>query len=190
MNKLYFLFLIFLTTFSARAQTQPVVAPISPLSTVPDSIPKTFGRWYLPLYQPNAGVADTAGALVSLFATKRRNTWWYLPITALGAALMVPGEQTVNGTRTKSIPPDAWQYAAGIPLMAGGVGAIIARLSTFSRARLNIIQHDYERGKPIPASLRHKLKPKYFAQAAIMRTYIVQSIQMEKLRAQQKALRK
>lgn len=190
MNKLYFAFFLALASFSVKAQTQPVIAPISSLPTLPDSIPKTFGRWYLPAYQPTIGIADTAGALVSLFATKRQNTWWYLPVAVLGVALIVPGERTVNGVRTNSIPPDTWQYATGIPIMMGGVGTVIARLSTFSRARLSLIQHDYERGKPIPASIRRKLKPKYFAQAAIMRTSIIQQLQMEKFRAERRALRK
>jgi hypothetical protein len=181
-------FALMLVGLRAPAQTSP--APISPLSTVPDSIPKTFGRWYLPHYEQSAVVADTAGALVALFARKRTNTWWYLPIFGLGIAMIQPGESSTNGVRTGSIAPESWQYAVGIPLMIGGVAPIIGRLSTYSRDRLRTIQQAYEAGKPIPASLRRKLKPRYFASAAVMRVAIVQQLQMEKLRAQQKALRK
>ncbi|MBJ6142111.1 hypothetical protein [Hymenobacter sp. BT559] len=192
MIKIYTYTLLFLLLLAGcpAAQAQTATAPISPLSTVPDSIPRTFGRWYLPHYQESATVADTAGALVALFARKRANTWWYLPIFGLGIALIQPGEKTTNGVRTGSSPPDSWQYAAGIPLMIGGVAPIIGRLSTYSRSRLRTIQQDYEAGKSIPASLRRKLKPRYFASAAIIRVAIVQQLQMEKLRAQQKALRK
>ena len=179
-----------LVFFGLRAPAQNLPAPISALPTVPDSIPKTFGRWYLPHYQTSPTVADTAGALVALFARKRVNTWWYLPIFGLGVAMVLPGEKTTNGVRTGSVPPESWQYAVGIPLMIGGVAPIIGRLSTYSRDRLRTIQQAYEAGKPIPASLRGKLKPRYFASAAIMRVAIVQQLQMEKLRAQQKALRK
>lgn len=104
--------------------------------------------------------------------------------------MVQPGEKTTNGVRTGSVPPESWQYAAGIPLMIGGVAPIIGRLSTYSRDRLRTIQQNYELGRPIPASLRRKLKPRYFASAAIVRVAIVQQLQMEKLRAQQKALRK
>lgn len=192
MPKLYFRTLFFLVLMACSTATwaQTVTAPISPLPTAPDSIPKTFGRWYLPHYQQNAAVADTTGALVALFARKRANTWWYLPIFGLGIALIQPGERSTNGVRTGSIAPESWQYAVGIPLMIGGVAPIIGRLSTYSRDRLRTIQQAYEMGKPIPASLRRKLKPRYFASAAVMRVAIVQQLQMEKLRAQQKALRK
>lgn len=192
MNKRYLYALLFLAlaTYSPAIRAQTVTAPISPLPTVPDSIPKTFGRWYLPHYQEIPTVADTTGALVALFARKRANTWWYLPVFGLGIALIVPGETTTNGVRTGSVAPDAWQYGVGIPLMIGGVAPIVGRLSTYSRDRLRLIQQAYEAGKPIPASLRRKLKPRYFASAAVMRVAIVQQLQMEKLRAQQKALRK
>jgi hypothetical protein len=192
MHKLYIrtLFFLVLIAFSAKAQSQTAPAPISSLPTVPDSIPKTFGRWYLPHYEQNATVADTTGALVALFVRKRTNTWWYLPVFGLGIALIQPGERSTNGVRTGSIAPETWQYAVGIPLMIGGVAPIVGRLSTYSRSRLRTIQQEYEAGKPIPASLRRKLKPRYFASAAIMRVAIVQQLQMEKLRAQQKALRK
>lgn len=192
MNKLYVrtLFLLVLAALSATAQAQTTTAPISSLPTVPDSIPKTFGRWYLPHYEQSSTVADTTGALVALFVRKRTNTWWYLPVFGLGIAMIQPGESRTNGVKTGSIAPDSWQYAVGIPLMIGGVAPIIGRLSTFSRSRLRTIQQEYEAGKPIPASLRRKLKPRYFASAAIMRVAIVQQLQMEKLRAQQKALRK
>lgn len=192
MNKFHictFLFLL-LSAFGAAVQAQTVTAPISSLPTVPDSIPKTFGRWYLPHYEQNATVADTTGALVALFARKRLNTWWYLPVFGLGIAMIQPGERSTNGVRTGSIDPESWQYAVGIPLMLGGVAPIIGRLSTYSRDRLRTIQQAYEAGKPIPASLRRKLKPRYFASAAVMRVAIVQQLQMDKLRAQQKALRK
>jgi hypothetical protein len=192
MNKRYFYVLLFLAliALNKRAEAQTVTPPISPIATIPDSIPKTFGRWYLPHYQQSSTVADTAGALVALFARKRSNTWWYLPIFGLGVALIQPGEKSTNGVRTGSVDPEPWQYAVGIPLMAGGVASIISRLSIYSRDRLRTIQQDYEAGKPIPASLRRKLKPRYFANAAIMRVAIVQQLQMAKLRAEQKALRK
>jgi hypothetical protein len=192
MHKLYIrtLFFLVLAAFSTVTQAQTVTAPISALPTVPDSIPKMFGRWYLPHYTQSGTVADTTGALVALFARKRVNTWWYLPIFGLGIAMIQPGESSTNGVRTGSIAPESWQYAVGIPLMIGGVAPIIGRLSTYSRDRLRTIQQAYEAGKPIPASLRRKLKPRYFASAAVMRVAIVQQLQMEKLRAQQKALRK
>lgn len=81
MNKLYTyaLLLFALMAGSTAAQAQAITLPISPLPAVPDSIPKTFGRWYFPHYQQTATVADTAGALVALFARKRANTWWDLP---------------------------------------------------------------------------------------------------------------
>lgn len=77
-----------LAFFGLRAPAQTLTTPISSLPTVPDSIPKTFGRWYLLHYQPSATVADTAGALVALFARKRVNTWWYLPVFGLGIAMV------------------------------------------------------------------------------------------------------
>ena len=187
MRKLYLLALLLGLSATARAQT--VTAPISSLPTAPDSIPRKFGRWYVPHYQPSPTVADTAGALVALFAAKRRNTWWFLPLSVVGAAMLAPGEKSTNGKRTETTPPEAWQYAVGIPVAGGGVAAIILRLSTYSRERLSLVQHEYELGKPIPATLRHKLKPRHFADAAILRTYIVQQLQLDKLRAQRKARR-
>lgn len=165
-------------------------APIASHSTAPDSIPTKFGKWYLSHYEPSATVADTTGALVCLFAKKRSNTWWWLPAAPLGLAFVQPGEEAVNGIKTRDIPPDSWQYAVGIPLMIGGISGIVVRLSTYSRDNLQQIQRNYESGKPIPAKWRRKLKPVYFANAAIMRVTIMQQLQMMKLKEQQRAARK
>lgn len=189
MNKrLLFTGALVLLASSLRAQTAP--APIAPQSTVPDSIPTTFGKWYLPAYETSATVADTTGAMVCLFATKRNNTWWWLPIAPLGLAMIQPGERSVNGIKTGEIAPDTWQYAIGIPLIVGGLGGMVFRLGTYSREALRQVQLDYQAGKPIPAKWRRKLKPVHFANAAIMRVTITQQLQMMKLREQQRALRK
>ena len=177
-----------LATSPLFAQSAP--APIAPQSTVPDSIPTTFGKWYLPAYETSTTVADTTGALVCLFATKRNNTWWWLPIAPVGLAFIQPGERSVNGIKTGEIPPDSWQYVVGIPLIAGGLGGMVFRLSTYSREALRQVQLDYQAGKPIPAKWRRKLKPLHFANAAIMRVTIMQQLQMMKLREQQRADRK
>ncbi|WP_400194121.1 hypothetical protein [Hymenobacter sp. B81] len=184
-----FLFAGLLAVLSGPALAQSPTAPIASLPTTPDSIPKQLGRWYLPHYQPSATVADTAGALLSLYATKRANTWWFLPLAPLGLAMLQPSKEYVNDRLVDTDPPAAWQVAIGVPLMVGGVGTMVARYVKYSRSGLAQIQRDYEAGKPIPAKLRRKLKPRHYAQAAIVRVAIVQSLQMEKLRAQQKALR-
>ncbi|WP_157530637.1 hypothetical protein [Hymenobacter norwichensis] len=184
------LFMGALAAFASPAFAQSVQAPIAPQATIPDSIPTTFGKWYLARYEPSATVADTAGALVSLYATKRNNTWWWLPVAPLGLAFIQPGEESINGVKTRDIPPDSWQYVVGVPMMIGGVSAMVVRLSTYSRDNLRQIQHDYEVGKPIPAKLRRKLKPEYFASAAVMRVTIMQQLQLNKLKEQQRAARK
>ncbi|WP_460675565.1 hypothetical protein [Hymenobacter coalescens] len=179
-----------LAVLSGPALAQTPTAPIAPLPTLPDSIPKQLGNWYLPHYQSSATVADTAGALLSLYATKRANTWWFLPLAPLGLAMVQPSKEYINDQLVDTDPPAAWQVAIGVPLMVGGAGIMVARLVKYSRSGLGQVQRDYEAGKPIPANLRRKLKPRHYAQAAIVRVAIVQSLQMEKLKAQQKALRR
>lgn len=173
---------------SYAAQAQSSAAPaVSPAT--PDSVPTTFGKWYLPAYQPNPSVADTAGALVSLYSRKRSNTWWWLPVSPLGLSFLQSGTQYVNGIKTKDLPPDSWQYAVGVPLLIGGVTAIVVRLSTYSRTDLAQVVRAYQAGQPIPAKLRRKLRPVYFANAAIMRVTIEQQLQLQQLQEQQRRLR-
>ncbi|MCC3157981.1 hypothetical protein LJ737_12085 [Hymenobacter sp. 15J16-1T3B] len=171
------------------ALATPGLAQTAPLAAAPDSIPTMIGRWYLPHYQSSATVADSTGALLSLYVRKRSSAWLYLLGLPVGAAALQPNESSTGSVTTKT-PPEGWRIALGIPLVAASAGGYIARLATYSKTGLQQVQRDYESGKPVPARLRRRLKPKDFANAAAIRVSIVQQMQYQQALQAQKAARK
>jgi hypothetical protein len=63
--------------------------------------------------------------------------------------------------QTQSSKPSGGQVAAGLALMAGGVGYWLIHNAPYTDAKYDALRTDYLAGKPLPAAIRTKLKPKH-----------------------------
>jgi hypothetical protein len=86
--------------------------------------------------------------------------------------LALPGLRLMTGASNTDLPsspylqpqtskPSGGQVAAGLALMAGGVAYWLIHNAPYTNAKYDALRTDYLAGKPLPASIRTKLKPKY-----------------------------
>lgn len=139
-----------------------------------------FNGWYLPLYEPRAGVADSTGALLSLFRKRRYAGWLYtIPLIA-GMSLALPLSSTDRYGQT-TVADEAISPPVGILVLAGTVGGFIAHATKFNKGHLLAVSKAYTTGQPIPAKYRSQLNNNHFAEAAYFREALRQQVEREQL---------
>ncbi len=121
----------------------------------------------------NYAFDDTSAALVNLFFSKRRNTYWgfigidggLLAISLAGSKVeevCVTKPQLGSCLAEKRRVYEPWTTPVVLIGMGGALTYVIVRLSTFSRQKLLVILKDYVNGRPIPDKIKRRLLPKYF----------------------------
>jgi hypothetical protein len=108
---------------------------------------------------------DTLDAVRGYFLAK--NFAGQLPLV-----LALPGLRLMVGAGTTDYSPSPYlqpqtskpgggQIAAGLALMGGGVAYWLIHNAPYTDAKYNALRNDYLAGKPLPAAIRTKLKPKH-----------------------------
>ena len=145
---LLFLFLL-LGAGSARAQQESLASA-------------TFKQRLRAEYLHN----DTAQAIINLYGKRQAGGTGWIVGAALSAVRIA--------TASSPAPPPGYTYVKAnsngavatliaLPIAAYGVGKILV----YSNGHLQQILADYGAGKPLPRSLRRKLKPRFFAQPIV-----------------------
>ncbi len=152
-------------------------APIHGTDTAPDPLAAYGGAVRpaaapaLPPPSPAQQLADarqdTLDAVRGLFNAKKFAG--QLPLT-----LALPGLRLMAGAGTTDYSPSPYiqpqtskpsggQVAAGLALMAGGVAYWLIHNAPYTDAKYDALRADLLAGKPLPAALRTKLRPKHLA---------------------------
>jgi hypothetical protein len=119
---------------------------------------------------------DTSRALVNLFYTKRRNTYWgSLGIWMASALVGLAGTRYEDkvvagspqgGTQVVQKNGQAVNQPWVVPLFFAGIGLnatyVTVRLTTFSKKKLLLLLIEREQGKPLPPKMSERLSAKYF----------------------------
>jgi hypothetical protein len=111
---------------------------------------------------------DTLDAVRGLFNAKKFAGQLPLTLALPGLRLMTGASGTTNYSPSPYIQPqtskpDGGQVAAGLVLMAGGVAYWLIHNAPYTNAKYDALRADLLAGKPLPATLRTKLKPKHLA---------------------------
>ena len=171
--------LFLLSNSTAVAQTPAVTGPPAMATPRPNVLPADsgavllFNGWYLPAYRAGSSAADTTGALLSLFRTRRYAGFLFAVPFILGASLALPIASTdANGTRT--VASEAISPPLGSAILLGTVVGFIAHATKFNKAHLVAVDGAYAAGRPIPRKYRSQLNASHFAEAAYLREAIAQ----------------
>lgn len=145
--------------------------PLAAYGPVPSVLPSSSTP-LTPAQQLVDAKQDTLDAVRGFFLAK--NFVGQLPLV-----LALPGLRLMTGAsstdyspspyvQSQSSNPGTGQVVAGLALMAGGVAYMFIHNAPYTDAKYNALRADYLAGKPLPASIRTKLKPKHLADG---RTY-------------------
>lgn len=132
------------------------VAPSAPVAELPAPTPAQ---------QLTDARQDTLDAVRGFFLAK--NFAGQLPLV-----LALPGLRLMTGAGTTDYSPSPYlqpqtskpgggQVAAGLALMAGGVAYWLIHNAPYTNAKYDALRTDYLAGKPLPLTIRTKLKPKH-----------------------------
>jgi hypothetical protein len=121
----------------------------------------------------NYAFDDTSAALVNLFFSKRRNTYWgfmgmnggLMAISLAGSKeeeVCISKPQLGSCLAEKRRVYEPWTTPVVLIGMGGALTYVSVRLSTFSRRKLLVILKDYANGKPIPPKFRQRVLVKHF----------------------------
>ncbi|SDY51323.1 hypothetical protein [Hymenobacter psychrophilus] len=150
--------------------------PAAALAASPDAgAVLLFNGWYLPRYQPRAGVADTTGALLSLFRKRRYAGWLYSVPLIAGLSLTFPLSSTDRYGQTH-VADEAISPPLGVVVLVGTVAGFIAHAAKFNKAHLLATAKAYVAGQPVPAKYRSQLNDRHFAEAAYLREVLRQQM--------------
>ena len=182
-----FLLLLFCLSAATRlAQAQPTAAAVPPLPTVaPPAAPDSgavlvFNGWYLPAYaSARTGVADTTGALLSLFRNRRYAGWLFTVPFIVGMSLALPISTHDRYGNQTSVASEAISPPIGSVVLLGTLVGFIGHATRFNKAHLEAVDKDYAAGKPIPVRYRRILAANHFAEAAYLRTALRQQMERE-----------
>lgn len=184
MRFLLLLTLLFWAATVSRAQTASVAqapAPAAALTPSPDSgAVLLFNGWYLPRYEPRAGVADSTGALLSLFRKRRYAGWLYAVPLIAGMSLTFPLSSTDRYGQT-AVADKAISPPLGVAVLAGTVVGFIVHATKFNKGHLVAVDKAYAVGQPIPVKYRSQLNSSHFAEAAYIREALRQQMEREQL---------
>ncbi|NVO85949.1 hypothetical protein [Hymenobacter terrestris] len=162
-------------------QLQPTPNPVTTLAAYSDSgAVLLFNGWYLPRYEPRAGVADTTGALLSLFRKRRYAGWLYTIPFIAGMSLTFPLSSTDRYGQTQ-VADEAISPPLGVVVLAGTVVGFIVHAAKFNKAHLLAVDKAYATGQPVPARYRSQLNNSHFAEAAYLREALRQQMEREQL---------
>ncbi|RFP65763.1 hypothetical protein D0N36_07480 [Hymenobacter lapidiphilus] len=165
----------------ARNMPAPEPAPAALAAAAPDSgAVLVFNGWYLPRYALRAGVADSTGALLSLFRKRRYAGWLYAVPLIAGLSLALPLSSTDRYGQT-NVADEAISPPLGIAVLAGTVAGFIAHATKFNKGHLLSVDRAYAAGQPIPAKYRSQLNNSHFAEAAYIREALRQQMEREQL---------
>ena len=175
--------MVLCAAFAGHAQTNatslPETAPSPALVTTPDvGAVLLFNGWYLPRYEPRAGVADTTGALLSLFRKRRYAGWLYAVPFIAGMSLTFPLSSTNRYGQT-SVADEAISPPLGIAILAGTVVGFITHATKFNKGHLVAVDKAYAAGQPLPAKYRSQLNASHFAEAAYLRENLRQQMEQQ-----------
>lgn len=161
---------------STALQAPPSPSPAAALAAAPDSgAVLLFNGWYLPRYAPRAGVADSTGALLSLFRKRRYAGWLYAVPFIAGMSLTFPLSSTDRYGQT-NVADEAISPPLGVVILAGTVAGFIAHAAKFNKAHLLAVDKAYAAGQPIPAKYRSQLNNSHFAEATYWRQNLWQQM--------------
>lgn len=165
---------LLLVSTALFAQTPaPALVPPPPPTVADTGAVLLFNGWYLPAYQPKGAVADTTGALLSLFRKRRYAGWLFTVPAMLGLSLALPIASTDRyGQRT--VAAEAISPPLGTAVLVATVVGFIAHATAFNKSHLLAVDQAYAAGRPIPARYRRALNRTHFAEAAYLRVAIAQ----------------
>ena len=114
---------------------------------------------------------DTAQAIITLYARRQGGgASWVVASMLTAARVATAGNTTTTGssygggTVTRDDGNNAGlAFLFALPIAGYGVGKIVH----YSNGKLEHLLTDYAAGKPLPRSVRRKLKPRFFAQSII-----------------------
>lgn len=110
---------------------------------------------------------DTAQAIITLYTRRQLGGAGWIFSSALAAARVIisgGNTTTINEVVVDREPaPVGAAFLVATPFAAYGV----SKLVRFSNSKLDRVLTEYAAGKPLPRSLRRKLKPRFFAQPII-----------------------
>lgn len=105
---------------------------------------------------------DTLDAVTGLFMARRSAGAWPLVILLPVARIMAGATATTPASSPyapQQAAPSDGSVAAGLGLMGAGLVFMLVHNAPYSQARLATLQDAYRAGQPLPAAIRHKLRP-------------------------------
>jgi hypothetical protein len=111
---------------------------------------------------------DTAQAIISLYSTRQAGGAGWIVGSALAAARIAtaPTRTTVNGMVVREESNAGLAFVFALPFAGYGVG----KLLHYSNGNLEEVLTNYAAGKPLPRSLKRKLKRRFFAKPIVQYT--------------------
>lgn len=106
--------------------------------------------------------SDTAQAIINLYARRQGGGAGWIVASALSAARIAsaPNSTSINGTVVREESNAGAAFLVALPIAGYGAGKMLH----YSNGHLEHVLTDYAAGKPLPRSLKRKLKRRFFAQ--------------------------
>ncbi|QNE38195.1 hypothetical protein F1C16_00800 [Hymenobacter sp. NBH84] len=165
-----------LSASASYAQTEalpPIEKPTAPASEELPLSNRPLNNAIPATEDPMAAAEDTVHALTTLYSRRRvGGISWIAGSTLGGVRVLTAASQkkTVSGSYGTAVV-DEGASAGGI---AAGLGVMLlfdaygaSKLARFSAAKQAALIADVRAGKPLPANVRHRLKPRFFKQVVV-----------------------
>ncbi|UOR04166.1 hypothetical protein MUN82_14575 [Hymenobacter aerilatus] len=165
-----------LSASAAYAQTEtlpPIEKPAAPASEELPLSGRPFNDVIPAADGPMAAAEDTVHALTTLYSRRRvGGISWITGSTLGGIRVLTAASQkkTVSGSYGTAVVNDGAStggIAAGIGIMLLFDAYGASKLARFSAAKQAALIADVRAGKPLPANVRHRLKPRFFKQVLV-----------------------
>ena len=106
--------------------------------------------------------SDTAQAIINLYSRRQGGGAGWIVGSILAAARIAsaPNSQSINGMVVREESNAGAAFLIALPI--AGYGA--AKIAHYSNGKLERVLTDHAAGKPLPRSLKRKLKRRFFAQ--------------------------